>query len=486
MLLKRISISILAFSVVVNALAIEPSFFKEEIDVNGRQIKAKDLVKDIVRITKSKSPKYIPIRRENAVSDDIPRHNSASAEICIQCRDMAELASNISDIVAKANEDNPKPSIKVKQKALKLKAIATYIETVDKLGEVSCLESDFDSGKERYNTRDFDDFELVFTSDIALSEFSSLSLAPRTQTKTRITWFRSTDEVGEDIFIKVVFIKDQEPYFQIYYPHDTYVDPIKPTDVERNIPEGVTLETNNESEMALVRDQEYDTFIGKVKINKALLLEQSYYVPTSLTLLEMETESNLGEDTKLTSKVEINDKKQRINVNLNSKLTEDTTLDGHLDIKPNKQNLNLKLSNRYSDDITIDSNADISTDKQQLDLNLVHQGKSTARAVARADGYFLAGVTVATPEFQNFDIETDMSYDTNQTATIANDFRFQGTTIIKTGTVINSQGEVDFRAQRSFEVFDDANITMEVQHSTQDRGVNVDRTSAFISFDMKF
>ncbi|WP_412470111.1 MULTISPECIES: hypothetical protein [unclassified Halobacteriovorax] len=486
MFLYRFAISILTFSVVVNALAIEPSFFKEEIEVNGKQIKAKDLVKDIVRISKSKSPKYIPVRHEDAVSDDIPRHNSGASELCIECRDIAELASNISDIVAKANENSQEPSIKVKQKALKLKAIATYIETVDKVGEISCLKSDFDSGKERYNTRDFDDFELVFTSDIALSEFSSLSIAPRSGTLTRITWFRSQDEVGEDIFIKVVFIKDQEPYFQIYYPHDTFVDPTKPTDVERNIPEGVTLETNYDSEMSLVKDQEYDTFIGKVKINKALLLEQSYYVPTSLTLIEMETESKLGEETKLTSKVEINDQKQRINVNLNSKLTEDTTLNGEINIKPNKQQLNLNLSNRYSDDITIDGNADISSDSQQINLDLKHQGKSTARALAKADGYLLAGVTVASPEFRNFDIETDMSYDTNQTATIANDFRFQGKTIIKTGTVINAQGEVDFSAKRSFGVFENATVTMELNHSTQDRGIDYNRTSAYISFDMKF
>lgn len=487
MLQKSIFTLILTLTYAASSVAGALSFIDKTIEINGKEVKAKDLVKDIRKITKNENTRYInPVKVEREYND-IPAPNDGVSEICIECQDITNLANQISDIVTKYNIDSPEERVFLRQEAFKLKAIATFMLVVDKEGQTKCLISDTEDHRHRYNTREFEDFELMFTSQADLDAFKSMTIQPKSQTNKIISWFRAEDAFGEDIFIKVVNFKNKDPYFQVYYAGDSFNDPEKSFDSSK-IPDISVKEVKKDysTESAYLRDQEYDTSLGKVKVKKALHVKQDYYIPTELTLIEMETESSLGEDTKLTTETRIDDSKQRVRVNLNSKLTEGTNIQSKLEITPSKQKLDVIVNSKLTELYSLNSKANVTANNQQIDLELDHQGKPVARATATGEGYILAGVTVGSPEFRNFDVETDLSIDTNNVARLSNDFRFQGTTIIKTGTIIREDGRVDLTAKRSFDVFENATVTMEVQHSTRDRGQDLNRTSAYVSFDMKF
>ncbi|AYF44116.1 hypothetical protein BALOs_1107 [Halobacteriovorax sp. BALOs_7] len=469
MSLNKISIFLFSFILALKSIAGIDSISNQVININGTNYRAKDVISDIVRIARARDPKHVSPRLIPHEYGETPVRNEGTREICIECQDMTNFTSQIVDIVQKFNEDNPrKDNVELSQESFKLQAVLDYTKITDNEGQPRCITNTFASKEAFYRPELFEDFELVFTSEADLSQFSSMTLQSSSNILSHITWFRATDEVGEDIFVKVVNIKDKRPYFQIYYAGESFVDPIAHRKLA--LPDLTTSEEEiipRRRELSALENRSYETGLGSVKINRALHLRQDYYIPTSLTLINMETESKPFENTTIRSNLDISDRDQELNIGVDNKLTETIDLKSNLELSPKDQ---------------------------ELDMAVEVNGRRRASAHVEADGTYRVGVSMASPRFKNFDFETDISYDSNRNTRIDNNFRLNGSTIIQTGTILAENGDFDFVAGRSIDVFDDAIVTFEVrkngiaQNATDNDSLNrlADQTSAYIRFDMKF
>ncbi len=439
MIFRRFKIILLICILHLECFPVDLSALDQTIEVNGKPVTTKALIKDVIRISKNKSPKYItPI----PLTDDIPppaRINAGEGDFCVECRDIANLSRDVSKIISKLNKDSPKDSVQLAQEALKLEAIADYTSIIGENGEERCIGSNFRDTKHFYEPRDFDKFELLLTSKIDLGDLNSLSIVSSNQ-KQKITWLRAKSEADDDIFIKVVSIQGEKPYFQVYRADDSFIDPkinvyahkIPSLTSEAKLPKTKTKTESKSGEYSVISNQEYETAFGSVKIKKGLSLEEKYYIPKSVTLIDMSTSSQMTESTKFNTDVKISDRDQRVK------------------------------------------------------MNVEYNGREIARAQVKANGSYYAGVTLLTPEYSNFELETDFEYDSNQTLTMKNDFRYHGSSIIKTGTVFHDNGQIDFTSDKSLEVFDDATVTMGFRYTKDQAGSKSDETAAFLRFSKRF
>lgn len=463
MLLDKINIFITTICLALPSLAGVESLSDQIIVINGQPLKAKDVVKDIVRLAKNREPQYLSPRYVPLEYGEVPARNDAPSEICIECEDMTKFTTEISDIILKYNETSPtRDDVELKQETFKLKAVLEYTKLVNKDGQATCLTDAFISEEAFYRPELFEDFELLFTSEIDMSQFQSMTISDNSHTQQRITWFRAKDDQDKDIFIKVVNLKEGNSYFQVYHPGSNFVDP-RPRDIplpslDGNGPKEEKIPRKRE--LSYIDNQTFDTSIGTVTIDKALHVKQEYYVPTRLTLISMTTESRPTQDTTVKGIVDISDRDQEIGAQVDTKLTEELKLRTQVEVTPSGQGLDMQLDVR---------------------------GKRRITARLEDDGTYRAGVFLTTPQFRNFDFDTNITYDSNRTARIDNNFRFNGSTIVQTATMVDESGHVNFHAGRSIEVFDNATVTMQLRHGDRDDDVTtIDGTSAYLGFDMRF
>lgn len=294
-------------------------------------------------------------------------------ETCIgDCQNVVNFSKDVTKILQNLDETKD-PRSYAALKVGELVALNEFIVYVDEQGNRRCVSGHNTTLTEEFRDYDEEDLQLLFATDVELSEFRGAQLYNGVM---KNTYFLRGQGVNADKVIKVSIEVNRKPKIELY--EISKFDPESVRFTYKSDEKNSLLKTGKKADgvldYAFHFDENSETgFSGS--IGPRITYESEYNLPKKITLIEVNGVHDLTEEIKVKSKIEISDRNQEAQMTLTNKDNQTLSiieLDKHGDISIGiPYELRAQGSN-----FAVTGNTLIGTDKRKISASVAYDGEN--------------------------------------------------------------------------------------------------------------
>ena len=488
--MKKISLSTLIISLLVfvkaNAVDINKledkyiSLFKE---------KDKD-AKSILNVVKEVRNDFRTISKTKKMAPADTKAN-LDMEVCVDCKEINKLTTAINDIIAELPETKD-PTSEVSLELNNLIAVTTLHEFIVD-NERTCFQNTDPSLSDEFSTLDKSDLVLQF-SQLIDTHFTTGQFYSKTS-EHKIIWLRGS---GKDIDKVVRVDIDRENNRRVSFYTLKNVAPNtkvkkKKEVVDYNIPdlknapviEEDSLEERSSGNIDLAADLQWKSDSGKdyLKMTVGPQVNYKYYVPSEVTILDIQTENEVFKEYLVRSNLHVDSKDQEAKITvLNANSKEEVI---RIKAQLNEANVQVPYDQELVDVYKVRGKVEVDTLKgETLTASLYDSSNNNAllNITARKERVNL-GVPYEAPVYDDYTVGGVLSTDNLGTHRATASIRNGNSELFNTQFTKHSSGNESYSLSSKRKVAETGTLSLKLQ---RDRLPNTNKDTVWVNYEMKF